>query len=330
MTWQGKQVLVTGANGFVGLSLVARLAAEGACVRGLVRSEVKGAEVASLGAEPIVGDLTDSVSLKHAVEGCSVVFNVGAAMRGSADVQVAVNVDAVRLLVDVCHKAGVDRLVHVSSIATYGFDRRGVMTEGMPLRPGSDYYAQTKTLGERTLFQRGSELGLSVVVVRPGMIYGPRSGFWTGKIFRLMRRRPALLPGKGRTYCPVIYIGDLVDLMLIVATHPAADGEAFNAVSDELTTWRQYLGAYAAMAGHQIFISVPVPVLRVLAFVVQRFLGLLGRPQPVYEMVVGILVFRRAYSMNKAANLLGWRPRIKLAEGMAITEEWLRETGQLV
>jgi len=328
-TLRGQQVLVTGAGGFLGGALTARLLAEGVRVRGLVRSEASGAEIAARGAELCVGDLTDPETLRRAVAGCTVVFHVGAALRGPAAVQYRVNVTAVGRLVEAAHAAGVRRIAHVSTVAVYGYDRPGIMHEDLPLRPGLEHYAQSKALGEEVLFRRARELGIEATAIRPGMIYGPGSRFWTGKVAALMQRRPAPLPGDGAAYCPVVYVGDVVDLLLVVAEHPAAAGCVFNAVSDEPVTWRAFLGAYAAMAGHRWLVPLPVPLLLAGATLVEPLLRLGGEPQPLRQMVAGLVARRRGYSMNRAADLLGWRPRVRLVEGMAQAESWLRETGQL-
>lgn len=329
MTLKGKQVLVTGATGFVGGALAERLLADGVQVRALVRDATRARDLEARGASLVVGDLADPAALAQAVAGCAVVFSVGAALRGTALEQYAVNVTGVRYLAEAAHKAGVQRVVHVSTIAAYGYDQPGIISEAMPLQPGAEHYGQSKALGEQVLFERAAALELDVAVIRPGMVYGPHSGFWSGKLFDFAQRRPAFLPGSGNTYCPVIFIDDLVDLLLVVAQHPAASGEVFNAVSDEPVTWRQFIGAYASLAGHQMLWPVPVAVLRGIALLAEPLTRLFREPQPVRGMVDVLFAGRRAYSMNKAARLLDWRPRVGLVEGIARTEPWLRETGRL-
>ena len=329
MTLTGSRVLVTGASGFIGGALVERLLAMDVQVRGLVRSAEKGARIARLGAEVVTGNLLDVDSLRRAAVGVEAIFHVAAAMGGPAAVQYAINVGGTDRLLTAAAEAGVRRVVHVSTIAVYGYDTPDVITEELPLRPGREHYGQSKALGEKRLWQRVRDLGLEATVVRPGMVYGPRSNFWTAGMFRLVRRRPAFLPGSGATYCPAIFIDDVVDLMITAADHPRAAGEAFNATPDPPPTWREFFGAYAAMAGHQSFVSIPVPLLRAAAAFIEPVLAWQGEPQPVRDMVAAMFGRERVYSMAKAAGLLDWRPRISLAEGMARAEVWLREIGLL-
>jgi nucleoside-diphosphate-sugar epimerase len=258
-----------------------------------------------------------------------VVFNVGAALHGSAAVQYAVNVTGVGRLVQAAHQAGIRRLVHVSSIAVYGYSGPDYITEDIPLEPAAEYYAQSKALGEQKLLADADALGLEAVVIRPGMIYGPGSGFWTGKVFDLARRRPTLLPGDGDTRCPVIFIDDLVALLRLAADHPAAVGQVFNAVTDEHVTWRDYLSAYAALAGHRILLPVPLTLVSLVGLIVQPYLRLFREPQPIREMINALFARSRVYSMAKAARLLDWRPPTTLAAGVAASAEWLRESGRL-
>jgi nucleoside-diphosphate-sugar epimerase len=328
MSLAERTVLVTGASGFIGSALVARLVKEGARVRGLVRTEKKGERIAALGADAIVGDVTDRPSLRRAAAGCEIVIHAAAALGGAWARQYAVNVNGTVNVVEMAHEAGARRSVYVGSIAAYGYRTPDVITEQTPLRPGVDFYSRTKAIGEQRFWMRTRELSLEAVVVRPGMVYGPGSRMWTRTVFRLMRCVPAPMFGSGDGYAPVIYVDDVVDLLLLATDHPHAVGEAFNAAPDPSPTWRDYLGAYAAMAGHQAFVPLPKWAAQSVAALAEPLSILIGLPQPV-RGYADLLYGRRIYSMAKAAALLGWRPRVTLAEGMAHCEAWLREIGEL-
>lgn len=328
MSLAGKTVLVTGASGFTGGALTASLVKAGARVRGLVRSERKGERVAAAGAEQVIGDITDRASLRRAMPGCEIVFHVAAALDGPWARQYAANVNGTGNVAEIAYEAGVRRVVHVSSISTYGFDTPDELTEDTPLRPGIDFYGRTKALAEQRFWQVVQTSGMEGVIVRPGMIYGPGSNFWTRAAFRLVRSLPVPLFGSGVVPCPLISIGDVVDLLLIAAEHPNAVGEAFNAVMDPPPTWFEYLDAYAKMAGRTSYPVMPGWMLRGLAALAEPLTGLLGQPQPTRGQVSLLLEYHH-YSAAKAAALLDWRARVSLAEGMAQSAAWLREIGEL-
>src|SRR6185369_11421737 len=115
--------LVTGATGFVGRRLAECLVAdEGARVRALVRTPSKADALARLGVEVVEGDLTRPETLAPAAAGCRVVFHCAAAVGEVGDPAVfrATNVDGTRATAEAALAAGVERFVHVSSIAVYG------------------------------------------------------------------------------------------------------------------------------------------------------------------------------------------------------------------
>ena len=115
------------------------------------------------------------------------------------------------------------------------------------------------------------EQGVDYSIIRPGMIYGPGSRVWTEAMFKIARRNPTLFVGDGSGAVPAIHIEDVVDLMRVLAVHPAAAREAFNCTPDPSLTWREFLGAYAALAGHDRWLAIPITPLRIVTSFVAAF-----------------------------------------------------------
>ncbi|MBL8146516.1 MAG: NAD-dependent epimerase/dehydratase family protein, partial [Anaerolineae bacterium] len=230
--YAGRAIAVTGGTGFVGGALVRRLLAEGAQVTVLARNPRKAGPLAALGASIVTGDLTSPAAVREAAHGASVVFHVAALLGGPYAVQRTVNVGGTRLLLEASKEAGVRRFVHVSSIAVYGNVLPVRVCEAAPLAPGASPYGLTKAEGDTLVREWSAEHGLPASVVRPGMVFGPGSNMWTANVFRLARLRPTPFLGIGSMPAPVIFIDDLTDLLLLAGEHPAAVGEAFNAVAD--------------------------------------------------------------------------------------------------
>src|SRR5262245_18068680 len=266
MTLVGKAVLVTGATGFLGGALATRLARDGAHVRALARRpESSHPLLATPGVEIVRGDVTDGARMHDVIRGCHVAFHVAGVLNGSITTQRRVNVGGTQAVLEAAAEARVARIVHVSSAGAYGFGGRGDLSEDVPLEPGHAAYGVTKAEAEVVVRTVARAQGLEHSIVRPGMIYGPGSRVWTDAAFKVARRKPTVFPGDGSGSIPTIYVDDVVDLMTVLAVHPAAAGETFNCTPDPSPTWREFLGAYAALAGHDRWRALPVAPLRLVA-----------------------------------------------------------------
>lgn len=329
MALMGKTALVTGATGFLGGALTRRLAGEGVRVRALARQPHKAARLQGIqGVEIVMGDITDAAQMRAAAAGCHVVFHGAAALRGPLEAQRRVNVEGTRQVIRAAAAAAAERVVHVSTIAVYGYAAQGEVNEDSPLTPGRVPYNISKAEGEAAAREEAARHGLAYSIIRPAMIYGPGSGMWTASLFRLAQRRPVIFIGAGSGCAYPIYVDDVVDLMVRLASHPAAVGEAFNCAPDPAPTWREFLLAYARLAGHERWLGLPPLPLKLAAPLVEWALTLRGEPQDV-PALVDFLQGRRRYSMAKARERLGWTPRVTLAEGVSRCAPWLREKGLL-
>ncbi len=327
--WRERPVLVTGATGFVGRALVRRLSREGARVRALVRTPAKAERVEGLeGVVPVQGDLVDEVAMAEAVRDVRVVVNSAAALRGTEAEQERINITGTRILAEAAAGAGVDRFVHISSVAVYGFQPGVRLDESSKAPPGTYTYGRTKAGAERSVREVAARTGLSVSIVRPGTIYGPEARTWSGRLFGWSQRRPLWLPAGGRGTVPYIYVDDVVDLCLVCADHPEAAGETFNAVMDPPPTLREVLGAWARLTGEPRFLTLPTGLLRPIAWLLARR-GDPDSPRRQAPTVLRMLGEPTRWPMDKARDRLGWSPRVALEEGVRGCVPWLLEKGLL-
>lgn len=324
-----KTVLVTGATGFLGGALARRLASEGVKVKALARRPNRDRYISGIeNIEVINGDILDAARMNEVTQGCDGVFHVAAELGGSYQKQRPVNVEGTQNVMRAAENAAVKWVVHVSSIAIYGYPDGSVpvITEATPPRPSRVPYNLTKLEGEKALIAAAKNVPYTII--RPGMIYGSHSAMWTKNMFSLARRNPTPFVGDGSGSTHPIYIDDVVDMMLVMATHPGAVGEAFNCTPDPAPTWREFLGQYSALAGHQNWLSLPVPLIKLIAPLAEGVLSLRGEPQDIPQLV-GYITRPLVYSMQKAREKLGWQPKVKLDEGIQNCVPYLREKGGL-
>jgi nucleoside-diphosphate-sugar epimerase len=233
--------LVTGATGFIGGRLCERLALQSHTpVRAMVHraSSAGMARIARLPLEIVQADLIRPETLAAAIDGCSVVVHLGLGVgRGISA--------GTRNILRAAQRAGVQRFIHVSSVAVHGLNPpAGSETEAIPLRPVGNVYGDEKIRAER--WARRFMNRLPVTILRPGIVFGP-FGQWTRiAVKRVSGARPALID-EGLGICNTLYVDNLVDAILLAAEHPAAIGETFFVTDGERVTWREYYGAYANM-----------------------------------------------------------------------------------
>lgn len=329
MTLQGKTVLITGATGFLGGAFCHRLAADGAHVKALARRPERDRyirEIANL--DIVMGDITDEQRMREITAGCDVVFHAAAALGGPLDHQRHVNVEGTRSVMAAAASSGAQRVVHISTISVYGYKNMGDVTEDTPQNPGHDAYHISKAEAEAVVREMGVAHSIAYTILRPGMIYGPRSNMWTRRMFQLARRKPTPFIGSGKGSAYPIFIDDVVDLAINAAVHPAAENQIFNCTPDPSPTVREFLSAYSHLAGHDRWLSIPPVLARPLA----ALIAITAPPHSPRKDAVNALALiqrRVTYKMDKARALLGWQPQVNLQDGVLRCAPWLREKGLL-
>jgi nucleoside-diphosphate-sugar epimerase len=324
------RVLVTGATGFTGSHLVRHLSRAGQDVRALIRpTAVRAPWLEHVRAERVVGDLLDTESLRRALEGVEVVYNIAALYREAGRPSVeyrAVNALAVGQIVELAKIAGARRVVHCSTVGVHGDIEHPPANEDAPLRPG-DVYQDTKLEGEQIGRETAARVGMELVIARPSGIYGPHDERLF-KVFGKVAQRRFVMLGSGTNYYHVTYIDDLCDGFMLCGAVPAAAGRTYILAGAELTTLRQLVDAAADVA------KVPPPPSRFPVWPVwlagaacEVVCAPFGISPPIYRRRVDFFRKSRAFDISRARRELGFAPRIGVREGIGRTLEWYRQQG---
>jgi nucleoside-diphosphate-sugar epimerase len=312
-------IFVTGANGFVGSALCARLSELKKPVIAALRAERNATQLASLAhvtARSVPDLLTRGVEKDwaEALAGCDVVVHTAArvhVMTGSADDEklfTQINVNGTMALAQAAVRAGVKRFVYLSTVKVHG--ERTVVGKpfeaNQALRP-LGAYALSKYQAEQGLRGLANETGLELVIIRPPLVYGPGASGNLGLLMRwLAKGVPLPVGGMGHNLRSLVGLDNLVDLIVTSIWHKAAANQAF-LVSDDHDLSTLELVRLMAQAGRlpARIINVPVPILRGLA-------ALAGKSGYVDRLTESLQV-----DISPTQSRLGWRAPVSIVQSMA-------------
>ena len=226
------RVAVIGANGFVGSRLVEQWHLEGrAEIVPVVRRPEAAAPALRFALDCRVADALDERGLACAFAGCHAVVHAAAGGRRLVTQSPA-------RVARAAAEAGARTVIYLSSMAVHGWDARPGTDEATPLpRRHPVPYNRWKTRGERALRRACRETGVRFVILRPGIVYGPRSQ-WIAGFARAVADGSAYVVSGGRGVCNAIYVDNLVHAIGLALEHEEAAGETFLVADDDALTWR--------------------------------------------------------------------------------------------
>ncbi len=208
-------VLLTGASGFVGSAVLRALLREGLQVRALVRPKSRYQDLASRGVQFVEGDLREKSSLRSACVGCRNLIHVAAdyrlALRDGAGVH-ETNIGGTRNLMEAAMRAGIERIVYTSSVATLEPRHDGAPADEadrLPLQRAIGAYKQSKVVAEQLVLDMIRQEGLPAVIVNPSTPVGPRDirPTPTGKI--IVAAAAGKIPAYVDTGLNVVHVDDV-------------------------------------------------------------------------------------------------------------------------
>lgn len=308
-----EKILITGANGFVGKELCKTLASRGYLVYGATRIPY---EPSFLTRNIIVGDINSTTDWKTALNGCDVIIHLAARvhiMHETADHPLAefrrLNVDGTEHLARCAVAAGVKRFVYVSSIKVNGEEtRRGEAYTQQSSPMPQDPYGVSKWEAEQALHRVAQETGLEVVIVRPPLVYGPNVKGNFAQMISVVARGVPLPFACVNNKRSLVYVKNLVDALMLCATHPSAPGNTYLVSDGEDVSTSDLLHKLAfAMGKKSRLFLFPMSLLKLVARV-------LGKSDQVGRLLGSLRV-----DSSKIRRELGWVPPFSVDDGLKAT-----------
>lgn len=323
---------VTGASGFIGAHFVEGALAEGHEVVGLYRSdgprhrEAIG-QLRAHGAKLQRGDILNPETFADAVQGVDCVCHFAAAFReAGADESFfgRMNVEGTTNVAQAAAAAGVKRFVHCGTAGIYGQRVSGTIDEKTPIKPWNSY-ERSKLAADERVRSIAASTGMEYVILRPTAVYGPRDERLV-KLFRSVSkgRFPLFGAGDGRRH--MIYVTDLANAFLRASTAPLAANRELIVAGPKAVPLREMLQTIAEAANRPVFgPRLPLKPMLALAAMVEDTCKALKIDPPIYRRRMDFYLNDAAFDSKQAQTLLGWQPKVDLAEGSAATLRALRQ-----
>ena len=327
------KTLLTGATGFVGSAVARALNRAGFPVRALVRRGSPRAHLGDLELEFVEGDLRDADLVGRAVDGVRYVFHVAADYRLWArdprEIFTA-NVDGTRNLMQAALRAGVERVVYTSSVATLGLRPDGTPAdEANPLSEmqGIGAYKRSKIAAERLVEAMIARDGLPAIIVNPSTPVGPGDvkPTPTGRI--IVEAACGRIPGFVDTGLNLVHVDDVADGHL-AALERGVVGERY-ILGGANVTFADMLADIARLVGRKPpRLRIPRAAVMPIAYAAEALARFTGREPFATVDGVRMAKHRMFFTAAKAERDLGYRARPYIA-GLQDAVQWFRQNGYL-
>lgn len=321
-----RSVFITGANGFIGRALMARYQALGAEVRGMDLHADRARNV-------VAGDLTQPSRWADHAKGCELFINTAAVVSLAAPWKLyrEVSVRGVRNCIDAAVAGGAQRFVQLSSIAALGWDYATQADETSDVVIGTQYrYGVAKGASEHVVLAAHAAGEIDCTIIRPGDVYGPGSRAWLSEPLKMAKSGALVLPDGGKGIFTPVFIDDLLDGIMLANGLEQGRGQIFILSGGEPLSCMEFFSNHWRWAGRQGQPhTLPLGIATLVTRLLWGFNRLLQRPNEITPDAMYMFARKADVSIAKAQRLLGYQPKVSIAEGLQRSEDWLRGTGQI-
>lgn len=321
------RVVVLGASGFIGRRIMHALGAQ-QNFRPVAVSRNAAARRWPDGVEAQNADASDAAALRSVIREAAAVVNCIA-----GDPALILEASA-RVFEAAAAMSPRPRVVHLSSLAAYG-SATGLIQESCELRGDLDGYSAAKAQSDRL-----AALHDFVVTLRPGIVFGPESPWWSDRIARLLiAGRLGDLGDRGSGICNLVYVDDVAGAVVMALQAQGLPQRVFNLSCSAGLTWNEYFSRYAAalsaaplrkISARRLKMETALlsPPLKLLELALRKPAWARWNPlPPIRPWLAEICARNIQMDVSRAESLLGmrWTP---LERGLALTAGWFRAGGR--
>jgi len=312
------EILVTGANGFIGSHLVKELVSQGKYVKAFVRS-IYGFKPAlrSPLVEIAIGDITNPKQIKEAIKGIKYVYHLAYGGGETWKDFYQNNVLATKYIAEACLDNKVKYLIFTSTIAVYcykDFSKGSLITEkdSIDSKPEKrNFYARSKILAENMLLKMFKEKGLPVIIFRPAIVLGEGSSFCHSGIGNWVKDNTCFFWGNGKNPLPFILAEDVAKALAKVLEIKGLEGEIFNLAGDICFSAKEYIN-YLKKYSHRNIKAFPCPIYLLYLWEAFKYLIKIASGQSYNALLSYRDLYNRKipikFDCTKAKSLLSWQP----------------------
>jgi UDP-glucose 4-epimerase len=309
-------VLITGANGFIGSAIVLKLAS---IVSNVVRAAVRKPSIKFPKSVQIADnlDLSDCTDWGRALEKIDVVIHCAARVHVMNDTSKdpinefrKINTDGTLNLARQAALAGVKRFIFISTLGVNGAETSNIPYKADDIPHPHSPYAQSKLEAELGLREISESTNMSIVIIRPPLVYGPNAPGNFGSLLRWVNRRIPLPLGAIKNKRSFIFLDNLVDMIICCIEHPNAVNQVFLVSDDEdLSTTELLKKMGSALNKSTLLLPIPMYFLNTAARIV-------GKSKVTQQLLGSLQV-----DIEKTKTLLNWKPPYSVDVALKKTAE---------
>ncbi|MDF1539059.1 MAG: NAD(P)-dependent oxidoreductase [Candidatus Thorarchaeota archaeon] len=326
------KVLITGATGFIGRKLVAKLIANGHEVVALVRTSSNTSALPDV-VDIREGDLFDIQSLEPLLGDVQVVIHLAAYFDfypSDVDLLYRVNVEGTKNVMNACIGTNVERFIYGSTAEVTGPVRYPPGNEDTELLPQFDY-SKSKKMAEEAIREITKDTEMNHIILRPTGVMGEGDTYTALELLQALNNGEIpVLPGDGEKHIMYTHVDDVVDSFAAAVTSNSAINNTLLICPNEPMKYKEVITFLGDALG------VKPPKRRVPTSLAKIGIGLMvpiknrKRTTFLWHMkTIESMDQERWYSNERAKRLLGWSPKVTMKEGLERQIEWAWKEGLL-